>query len=223
MPRARNPVEPRLGHELGHQPRAVARDQPVLGAMEHDRGTAERAQCRGLVGTVHEGAALAQKDVRTKAQGHVVAEIEDVLPGLGEVEGLHLLAHDLREMPGLHARHAVTAGAGEGGLTTVALDGGGTAVSTDAASGPVAVSIHPWEVALEPVSAGAGGGGSARNRLDAQVVTVTEIGSRVRVGLQAGQPLTAEITAPAARELGLAPGVRVTATWKAAATRLVAR
>src|SRR3712207_6869300 len=42
-------------------------------------------------------------------------------------------------------------------------------------------------------------------------------------GLVAGQPLTAEVTAAAARDLGLERGSRVVATWKAAATRLVPR
>jgi molybdate transport system ATP-binding protein len=43
------------------------------------------------------------------------------------------------------------------------------------------------------------------------------------VGLAAPQPLAAEVTAAAAGKLGLAVGDRVTATWKAAATRLVPR
>ena len=41
------------------------------------------------------------------------------------------------------------------------------------------------------------------------------------VGLAAPQPLVAEITGAAVGGLHLAPGVRVTATWKATATRLV--
>ena len=109
--------------------------------------------------------------------------------------------------------------AGPGGTTVVALDGGGSATSTDRRSGPVALSIHPWEISLEP--AGSGGAGSAQNRLQAEVVTVTEIGNRVRVGLSAPQPLVAEITGAAVGGLHLAPGVRVTASWKATATRLV--
>ena len=37
----------------------------------------------------------------------------------------------------------------EDGLTHVALDGGGTVVSTEPGEGPVAVSVYPWEVELE--------------------------------------------------------------------------
>ena len=105
------------------------------------------------------------------------------------------------------------------GLTEVALDGGGIALSTDAATGRVALTLFPWEIALEPAADAAHG--SARNRLSARVTSVSEIGGRVRVGLDAGRPLVAEVTAPAARELALAPGVAVTATFKAAATRLI--
>jgi molybdopterin-binding protein len=107
----------------------------------------------------------------------------------------------------------------EGDTTVVDLDGGGTVTSSDQAAGRVAVSVHPWEVALEP--AGADAGGSPVNRLPATVESVTAVGSRARVGLLAGQPLAAEITTASAERLGLAPGVRVVATWKATATRLV--
>jgi molybdate transport system ATP-binding protein len=108
---------------------------------------------------------------------------------------------------------------GPGGTTVVELDGGGRATSTDRRSGAVALSVHPWEIALEP--AGAHAEGSAQNRLQAEVVTVTPIANRVRVGLVAPQPIAAEVTAAAAAELRLAPGVPVTASWKATATRLV--
>ena len=112
-----------------------------------------------------------------------------------------------------------TARAGPGGLTTVALDGGGEAVSTDVARGRVAVSLYPWEVVLEPRHTPPAG--SARNRLDARVASITRLGNRVRVGLTGGQPLAAELTAASADDLGLATGDVVVATWKGTATRLV--
>jgi molybdate transport system ATP-binding protein len=113
-----------------------------------------------------------------------------------------------------------SARAGDDGLTLVALDGGGEVTSTDAASGRVAVSVHPWDVALAP--AGAAVVGSAQNRLPATVVSITAVGNRVRLGLDSGQPLAAEVTAAAVADLRLERGSRVAATWKAAATRLVA-
>jgi molybdate transport system ATP-binding protein len=112
-----------------------------------------------------------------------------------------------------------TARPGREGLTAIALDGGGEAVSTDAARGRVAVSLYPWEVVLEPP--GAASGGSARNRIDGHVASMTRLGNRVRVVLTGHQPLTAELTAASAEELRLAPGAPVVATWKGTATRVV--
>jgi molybdate transport system ATP-binding protein len=108
---------------------------------------------------------------------------------------------------------------GPDGVTVVDLDGGGRVAALERASGPVAVSVYPWEIAIAP--AGAAPPGSAQNHLPVEVTSITMVGNRVRLGLTGGQPLAAEITATAARELGLAPGARVVATWKAASTRLL--
>jgi molybdenum ABC transporter ATP-binding protein len=112
-----------------------------------------------------------------------------------------------------------TASPGEGGLTRVALDGGGEVSSPDAGEGPVAVTVFPWEIALAPP--GAVDPGSARNHLDVAVVSVTAVGNRVRVGLAAPQPLTAELTEPAVERLHIEPGTRLVASWKATATKLL--
>jgi molybdate transport system ATP-binding protein len=104
------------------------------------------------------------------------------------------------------------------GLTVVDLDGGGQVTSTDAAEGPVAASIYPWEIVIEPLAARHSG--SARNRLAAEVVSMTNVGGRVRLGLSAGQPLVAEVSEAAVGELGLRPGAQIAASWKAVATRL---
>ncbi|MFL5867800.1 MAG: ABC transporter ATP-binding protein [Thermoleophilaceae bacterium] len=114
-----------------------------------------------------------------------------------------------------------TARLGNDGLTHVGLDGGGEVASVDRGDGPVAVSVYPWEIAIEP--AGEPRHGSAQNRLGVEVLSVTAIGNRVRLGLAGPQPLAAEVTQAAADALGLRPGANVTASWKAAATRLVAR
>jgi molybdate transport system ATP-binding protein len=105
------------------------------------------------------------------------------------------------------------------GGTRVELDGGGTVRSTDAGEGEVAVSVYPWEIAIE--SAGEEPHGSAENRLTVEVVSLTTVGSRVRLGLAGPQPLVAEVTSASVERLGLAAGIQVIATWKAAATRLV--
>ncbi|MGH2985526.1 MAG: TOBE domain-containing protein, partial [Solirubrobacterales bacterium] len=108
-----------------------------------------------------------------------------------------------------------------GGSTVVELEGGGRVASSDRAVGQVGVAVYPWEITLEP--AGAAPHGSALNRLEARVRSVTEVGNRARIGLLASQPFAAEVTTESVTRLGLAPGLVVTATWKATATRLVER
>jgi molybdate transport system ATP-binding protein len=112
-----------------------------------------------------------------------------------------------------------TASPGAGGLTRVALDGGGEVSSPDAGDGPVAVTVFPWDIALAPP--GGVDPGSARNHLEVSVVSVTAVGNRVRVGLTAPQPLTAELTEPAVERLHIEPGARLIASWKATATKLL--
>jgi molybdate transport system ATP-binding protein len=113
-----------------------------------------------------------------------------------------------------------TARATANGLTAVALDGGGTVLTTEPGEGPVAVSVFPWDIVLAPE--GTTLAGSAQNHLGVRVVSVTVVGNRVRAGLAAPQPLVAELTDVSAHELGLVPGAAVVASWKAAATRLLA-
>ncbi|HZI91664.1 MAG TPA: ABC transporter ATP-binding protein [Thermoleophilaceae bacterium] len=105
------------------------------------------------------------------------------------------------------------------GLTEVTLEGGGRLASTDAGSGRVAVTVHPWEISLEPP--GAAREGSAQNRLAATVASVTPVGNRVRVALLAPQPIVAEVTGAAVTSLHLGAGAEVVAAFKATATRIV--
>ncbi len=69
------------------------------------------------------------------------------------------------------------------GLTIVALDGGGevSATASGPSTCPVAVSVYPWEIVIQPLDTAVSS--SAQNRLPAQVVSVTTVGNRVRVGL----------------------------------------
>jgi molybdenum ABC transporter ATP-binding protein len=104
--------------------------------------------------------------------------------------------------------------AGPDGLTEVELDDGTLVYSAERGVGRVGVVVHPWEITL----ARSAPTDSARNHLRAPIAAVVPDGDRVRVRVG---PLTAEITAAAARELELAPGVPVVASFKATGARLV--
>ena len=126
----------------------------------------------------------------------------------------------------LHGRgraHRRARGRAHGGLTHVALDGGGEVRSTDGRGerrrgGQRAI---PWEIALEPAGARALAA-RPRTASTSRVVSVTAVGNRVRVGLAAPQPLVAELSDASAASSSYARR-RVVASWKAAATRLVRR
>ncbi len=81
--------------------------------------------------------------------------------------------------------------------------------------------MFPWEITLRPPDERTHD--SAQNHLAARVQSITAVGNRVRVGLEAGQPLVAEVTQTAVDELGLRVGLEVTASWKATATRVTSR
>jgi molybdate transport system ATP-binding protein len=207
-----------LARALAREPRALLLDEPLAALDTRTRAAASREL----------GATLREAGVPALLVTHDFTEAALLADEVAIVDGGRIVqrgtASELAARPtsafvadftGAVVLHGV-ARRGSDGLTAVALDGGGTVVSTDIAEGPVAATVYPWDVALGD------GPGSAQNHLAAEVVSLTTLGNRVRVGLEAPQPLTAEITRAAAEQLGLGTGDRVTATGKAAATRLVA-
>lgn len=210
-----------LARALAREPSALLLDEPLSALDARTRAAASREL----------GAVLAEAGVPAVLVTHDFAEAALLGDEVGIIDAGRVVqqgsASELAAAPASAfvadftgaAVLTGTAGAPEGGVTPVALDGGGHVATTDAGEGPVAVTVYPWEVELAPE--GSHPEGSARNRLAAEVLSVTAVGNRVRVGLATPQPLAAELTEAAARELGLAAGVRVEAIFKATATRLV--
>ncbi len=102
-----------------------------------------------------------------------------------------------------------------GDLTEIVLDDGSTAHSTAPATGRVAIVVYPWEISVsrEPDV------GAALNHVTGPIVSLVEIGNRVRVRIGT---LTAEVTRESSTRLGLVEGVHAVASFKATATRLLA-
>jgi molybdopterin-binding protein len=212
-----------LARALAVRPRALLLDEPLTALDAHTRAHARRE----LAATLREAGVPALLITHDFGEAAMLADEVAVIAGGRIVQrgtpaelATAPASAFVADLTGATVLTGVARAAADG-LTAVALDGGGEVASTDTASGPVAASVHPWEIAVEP--AGSESKGSARNRLHARVETVTSLGNRVRVGLSAPQPLTAELTGAAVEALALAPGREVVATWKATATRLSPR
>jgi molybdate transport system ATP-binding protein len=203
--------------------RAVARDPSVLlldeplSALDAHTRTAVRAELHELLREVRlptlivthdfeDAAALADRigvilDGRLLQSGTATELVRNPAdPFVASLTGSVLLAGRARS--------------GADGLTEVVLDDGTIVYSAERGIGRVGVVVHPWEITL----ARSAPNDSARNHLRGPVTALFPDGDRVRV--RVGQ-LTAEITAAAARELELAPGEVVVASFKATGARLV--
>jgi molybdate transport system ATP-binding protein len=212
-----------LARALAGSPRALLLDEP-LSALDARTRAHAAAELSGI---------LRQIDVPAVLVTHDFSEAARLSDDVAIIEGGRLVQRGTASQLAAEPTNAFvadftgavvlmgTARPGADGLTLVELEGGGTIATVDPGRGPVAVSVYPWEITIEPADAPRAG--SAQNHVAAQIVSLTAVGNRVRLGLSGAQPLTAEITTTAARNLGLEPGVPVMATWKAAATRLVDR
>jgi molybdate transport system ATP-binding protein len=213
-----------LARALARRPRALLLDEP-LSAL--DAGT-RRDATRALAGVLRDAG------VPSILVTHDFAEAAELGDRVGIMDAGRVVQEGTASEVAAAPASAFVAGfagavvltgtavPGPRGLTAVALDGGGTVLSTDIASGPVAASVYPWEIALT-VDGEDGATSSPQNHVPARIARTTVLGNRVRVALDAPQPLVAEVTTAAAESLHLAPGTPVLATWKATVTRLTPR
>jgi tungstate transport system ATP-binding protein len=110
----------------------------------------------------------------------------------------------------------------DAGLTLV--DAGGRVVEVAAEARPgatVRLAIRPEDVTLEPAGTSVRLS-SARNALGGVIAAITPSTHAVHVTVDVGFPLVAAVTARSAKELGLTPGARVCAVFKANAAHLIA-
>jgi len=102
------------------------------------------------------------------------------------------------------------------GLVSVTVEGGLLVVPDPGGHGPVRVVVHPHDIVLS-LEAPAGG---ARNVLAGaveEVIPEPPHGERVRVLLSTRPPLAVQVTPQAVESMGLRPGQRVFASFKATA------
>jgi molybdate transport system ATP-binding protein len=203
-----------LARALATDPRLLLLDEP-LAALDPSTRASVAAELAGILETAripaitvthsYEEATTLAEHIVVVDRGHVVQA------GTGE-ELLHSPASRfVADFAGVN----FVSGYAEGAV--VHLPDGSLIHVGDAAEGPVAVLVAPWEITLElepPADT------SAMNHVRGVVERVTVQGNRARVTVGG---LTAEVTPASVERLGIRAGQSVVASWKATSTRVVPR
>jgi tungstate transport system ATP-binding protein len=192
-------------------------DAPTRAALLTDLGAILRADRTTTVLVTHErGEALALAD-------RVAVVMDGRLRQVDETARVFYapVSEDVARFVGVETLVTGRVVRSEGGVS--AVDTGGPIVEVAATAPPgstVRVAIRPEDVTLEPGGAG-GRPTSARNALEGEIIRVRASTHATHVTVDVGFPLVAAVTARSARELGLSPGTRVCAIFKASAAHLI--
>jgi molybdate transport system ATP-binding protein len=193
-----------VARALAREPRVLLLDEPMAALDPHTRGKALPALL--VTHDFEDAAALADR---------VGVLVEGRLRQLGAPAELLGAPADpfVAEFAGANVLDGV-AESGPDGLTRFHLDGDRIVYSTDEARGRAALVVYPWDVSL----ARRAPEDSALNHLEGEIVSLVQVGNRVRVRLPF---LTAEITTASADRLALRPREVVVASFKATQARLL--
>jgi molybdate transport system ATP-binding protein len=205
-----------LARAIAREPRVLLLDEPLSALDAHTRDTV-RGELRDLLAGLRLPTILVTHDFEDAAAlaDRVGVLVDGRVLQVGTASELVAAPADpfVARFTGATLLHGV-AEPGVGGLTRVVLDVGGTAWTTDAGIGRVAVAVHPWEVSVSRTAPN----DSTVNHISAAIDSLVTIGNRVRVRVG---PLAAEITSGSADRLGLREGDVVVASFKATAARLI--
>ena len=198
-----------LARALAAGPRVLLLDEP-LSALDADVRATVRRDLRDHL-RYHEGPRIIVThdplDVAVIADRVVVLE-EGRQTARGQLADLvaHPRSRWAAELGGTNLLEATATG------IELQLSTGGVLVAAEApGNGPVLVALRPSAVALHSTRPD----GSMRNVWQATVREIEGYGERRRVRLDGAVPVVAEVTAAAAYDLGLAPGLAIHASTKA--------
>ncbi|MDP1820556.1 MAG: ABC transporter ATP-binding protein [Acidimicrobiales bacterium] len=206
-----------LARALAIEPRALLLDEPLAALDAEVRHEVRRVlrehlqlhrgPCLLVTHDLVDAAVLADRVVVLEA-GAVTATgtLEDLVARPRTRWGAELAGTNLLPASAVGARLELAGGAA---LVTAEPPG----------DGPVLVAVRPSAVALHAVEPE----GSPRNVWAGTVAEVEGLAERVRVQLAGPVPLVAEVTAAAARDMGIVPGATVWASVKATEVRAYLR
>ena len=206
-----------LARALASDPRVLLLDEP-FGSLDVSTRGAVRSELRAFLAGFGLPTILVTHDpVDALAFGDRMAVLEaGRLSQIGSREELLSRPRSpfVAELAGLNLYRAELASGR--GLKEARVDGSVFHVLADDLSGPAFLAFAPSEVALSAEK----GPGSPQNVVRGRVVELLPLPDRVRVVLDAGLVLVAEVTREAAAGLGLVAGGNVWASIKATAIRI---
>jgi molybdate transport system ATP-binding protein len=218
-----------LARALAPDPRLLLLDEP-LSALDAPTRAQLRGELRGLLRNSGVPAIVVTHDrAEALALGDAIAVVlSGRLRQLDTVENVFSrpAGTDVAAAVGTETTVAGHVVDSREGITYVDARGVRLAATSVASSPPGAVvlaCIRAEDVALTVSAPDSASGTSPRNHLRAVVTALADHGPLVRVDLDVGFPLAAYVTHPTRHDLGLAPGMAVTAVIKAPSIHLIPR